>query len=168
MNDHYTVKYIDGSLVTFETMWIHKLGFKFYCSRGQVQAILPSTAVKTKSFMAVTETIRKRAGLQYCTEPMLPPSDTSDMFIEVNVGSALAEPKFIYSDREGQPVVLKGAELAGEFVMPVKFFISISKILKKGGKFMLLVEDAKEEAPSNAINFDYEDKYTAPRYSKNY
>ena len=98
---------------------------KFYSNRGQLAAMVPTEAVKTKCFMATCETARRRAGLKHTTEPMSPPSDGGEMHIEVNVGSALAAPKFIYSDKDGQTGVLAGESLTLELKILEKYFIFI-------------------------------------------
>lgn len=116
--------------------------------------------------MGVCERIRRKINSPSLTKIELGKDNEDHVFIEVNTGSPLTRPKFIYTDSEGKVAVKTDGTLDSEFTGPVRFFITAQKISKRyDHKFVFRVEDAEEGKPTDAINFNYEDDYVKPRYS---
>lgn len=88
----------------------------------------------------------------------------TNLFADINLGSVLFPPKFIFTDADGHEVIKSDTELITPFNAPVKFFISITKIVKSG-RYFFMVEDAKELDGKCSINWDSKDPYTKARFS---
>ena len=144
------------------SFWLFSGMLKF-CHNKPHYAFVPSLMVKTPAFMSLCKLLSDALGVP----EMSPPTADEQFGLEVNLGTCIHEPQFIYS--KGSGMKRKVGESLGEPIpLPARVFISLVKVNKFGKqRFCFRIEDAEEAAATTkASNPEAKSSYCIPRIWK--
>ena len=147
-------------------MWMFNGKLRILSRNGKQFVYLPAEIIQTPALADVGKMVQETTNLKQAPSTCKEDGD-GEIFVEVNTGSALTEPRFHFTKSDGTAMCLSGDLLTSYiFNTPVKCYFSIKKILKVGAKFSLRLEDVREGKEEN--NWEVKPAYNKPRYSQRF